>query len=144
MTAASWKGTSMPANAVVGLKPDIDNKGLLDLTRSVIEPGAKIHLVSLIQVGKEQDEPQRLKATETAVDKTADELRSEGYDVETLVQISTVGLGAELASIATRLDADLLVIGLAKRSRVGKALLGSDAQSVMMHATCPVLANRIA
>lgn len=144
MTAASWKGTSMPANAVVGLKPDIDNKGLLDLTRSVIEPGAKIHLVSLIQVGKEQDEPQRLKATETAVDKTADKLRSEGYDVETLVQISTVGLGAELASIATRLDADLLVIGLAKRSRVGKALLGSDAQSVMMHATCPVLANRIA
>lgn len=134
----------MPANAVVGLKPDIDNKGLLDLTRSVIEPGAKIHLVSLIQVGKEQDEPQRLKATETAVDKTADKLRSEGYDVETLVQISTVGLGAELASIATRLDADLLVIGLAKRSRVGKALLGSDAQSVMMHATCPVLANRIA
>lgn len=134
----------MPANAVVGLKPDLDNTDLLDLTRSVIEPGARIHLVSLVQVSKDSDERERLDATRKKVDAVAERLRSDGYTVETLVQISTIGLGAELASIATRLEADLLVIGLAKRSRVGKALLGSDAQSVMMHATCPVLANRIA
>jgi nucleotide-binding universal stress UspA family protein len=133
----------MPANAVVGLKPDLDNTDLLNLTTSVIEAGAKIHLVSLVQVSKESDERERLDATRDHVEKVAERLRADGYDVETLVQISAIGLGAELASIATRLEADLLVIGLAKRSRVGKALLGSDAQSVMMHATCPVLANRI-
>lgn len=134
----------MPANAVVGLKPNLDNTDLLDLTRSVIEPGARIHLVSLVQVSKDSDERERLDATRKKVDAVAEGLRSDGYTVETLVQISTIALGAELASIATRLEADLLVIGLTKRSRVGKALLGSDAQSVMMHATCPVLANRIA
>lgn len=133
----------MPANAVIGLKPDLDNTELLDLTRSVVEPGAQIHLVSLVQVSKDSDERERLDAARTQVEKIAEGLRADGYAVDTLVQISTIALGSELASIATRLEADLLVIGLAKRSRVGKALLGSDAQSVMMHATCPVLANRI-
>ena len=133
----------MPANAVIGLKPDLDNTELLDLTRSVVEPGAQIHLVSLVQVSKDSDERERLDAARTQVEKIAEGLRADGYAVDTLVQISTIALGSELASIATRREADLLVIGLAKRSRVGKALLGSDAQSVMMHATCPVLANRI-
>lgn len=133
----------MPANAVVGLKPGLYHRDLLDLTTSVIESGATIHLVSLVQVSKESDEQERLDATRANVEAVAEDLRGRGFEVDTLVQISAIGLGAELAEIATRLDADLLVIGLAKRSRVGKALLGSDAQSVLMHAMCPVLAQRI-
>lgn len=133
----------MPANAVVGLKPDLYYRDLLDLTTSIVEPGATIHLVSLVQVSKDSDEQERLDATRTKVEAIAEDLRGRGFEVDTLVQISAIGLGAELAEIATRLEADLLVIGLTKRSRVGKALLGSDAQSVLMHAACPVLANRL-
>jgi len=57
------------------------------------------------------------------------------------VRITTKGLsGAEavLRAIADN-DADLAIVGVRNRSRVGKALLGSDAQTVILEATCPVL-----
>lgn len=133
----------MRTNAVVGLKPDLDNRDLLDLATSVVKPGGRLHLVSLVQVGKDSDEAERLEAVRAHTNDIADRLRAEGFDVQTRVEISAVALGLELARIATNVDADLLVLGLAKRSRVGKALLGSDAQAAMMHAECPILATRL-
>jgi nucleotide-binding universal stress UspA family protein len=46
----------------------------------------------------------------------------------------------DLLSIAEASDAELLVIGLRRRSPVGKLILGSNAQRVLLDAQCPVLA----
>jgi nucleotide-binding universal stress UspA family protein len=46
---------------------------------------------------------------------------------------------AVIAEIATRLGADLIVMGTHGRSGLAHALLGSVAERVVQHAHCPVL-----
>jgi nucleotide-binding universal stress UspA family protein len=46
----------------------------------------------------------------------------------------------QLVAVAEEVDAELIIIGLRRRSPVGKLLLGSNAQQILMEATCPVLA----
>lgn len=52
-------------------------------------------------------------------------------------------LAGEIIDLATELDADMIVIGMRRRSPVGKLFLGSTAQDVLLNATVPVLAVRV-
>ncbi|MFE0750307.1 universal stress protein [Gordonia sp. NPDC058843] len=47
---------------------------------------------------------------------------------------------AELIDVSEELSAELIVVGLRRRSRVGKLLLGSNAQRILIDAEVPVLA----
>ncbi len=46
----------------------------------------------------------------------------------------------DLISVANETDADLIVIGLRRRTPVGKLILGSNAQRILLDAPCAVLA----
>ena len=46
----------------------------------------------------------------------------------------------EVLDVLNELNARLCVIGIRRRSAVGKMLLGSNAFRILMHAPCPVLA----
>jgi nucleotide-binding universal stress UspA family protein len=46
----------------------------------------------------------------------------------------------DLIAVAEEVGADFIVIGLRRRSPVGKLILGSNAQRVLLDAPCPVLA----
>ena len=48
--------------------------------------------------------------------------------------------GEDLVELAEETGAAFIVIGLRRRSPVGKLLLGSNAQRVLLDASCPVLA----
>lgn len=58
------------------------------------------------------------------------------------VRQSTRGLAPaeEILSVAAEVSADLIVIGVRKRSPLGKVVTGSTAQQVLLDATCAVLA----
>jgi len=45
-----------------------------------------------------------------------------------------------LIAVAKETSADFIVIGLRRRTPVGKLILGSNAQRILLEAPCPVLA----
>jgi nucleotide-binding universal stress UspA family protein len=46
----------------------------------------------------------------------------------------------DLIAVAEEIEADFIVIGLRRRTPVGKLILGSNAQRILLEAPCPVLA----
>jgi nucleotide-binding universal stress UspA family protein len=69
-----------------------------------------------------------------------DELSASGVTYEIRTPADVQESAEELIRIAETTDADFIVIGLRRRSPVGKLLLGSNAQRVLLDAACPVLA----
>jgi nucleotide-binding universal stress UspA family protein len=67
-------------------------------------------------------------------------LRKEG--IEHLIQQPVRGNDAanEVLQAAEQHRADLIVIGLRRRTPVGKLIMGSTAQQILLEADCPVLA----
>lgn len=129
--------------AVMGVKPDIDAGRLVDLACDVLPAGATIHLVSFVRVGKDEDEPERLEAARQALVRLDGPLADHGLTVQHVVELVLVAAGADLVRYAEEVGADLIITGLAQRSRVGKALIGSDAQRILLSATCPVLSTHL-
>ncbi len=62
--------------------------------------------------------------------------RLAGYDIVQPLGVDTAGL---ILKVVADEKAGLLVIGLRQRSAVGKFLMGSVAQQILMEATVPVL-----
>jgi len=46
----------------------------------------------------------------------------------------------DLISTAEEVNADFIIIGLRRRTPVGKLILGSNAQRILLDASCPVMA----
>lgn len=75
------------------------------------------------------DELDRVRAA-LAADDVAVEVRQE----------VAVDVGDAVVAVAAELDAALVVVGLRRRTPVGKLLMGSVAQRILLEAECPVLA----
>ncbi len=58
---------------------------------------------------------------------------------ETHLWVSSNSTGQNLVQIAELEKIDEIIIGVRKRSKAGKLLLGSTAQYVVLHAPCPVI-----
>ena len=133
----------MFTNILVALKENQPHEPLLDLARRAGFSHSRLHLVTLVRVGIDDDEIQRLRRTERKLEQQAEILTSEGYDASWEASIVAVSAAVDLVRIAATRESDLIVIGLAKRTRVGKALMGSDAQRLLLSAECPVLVRQL-
>ena len=68
------------------------------------------------------------------------ELDGSGLDDEITHNVQRKDPSDVLVDIAEETNAELIVIGLRRRTPVGKLILGSQAQRVLLDANCPVLA----
>jgi nucleotide-binding universal stress UspA family protein len=99
------------------------------LSRAISE--ARIRQSELVVVAVSPDEGSASLAAELA----ATGIPHRIHDTD-----GTLEPAEELINAAESLDADFIVIGLRRRSPVGKRLLGSNAQRVLLDASCAVLA----
>lgn len=90
----------------------------------------------------------RLVVVHGLVDDTVDQasvaavrevLLDAGVEHEVLVPEAGSDAADELVDVAEERGAEIIVIGLRRRSPVGKLILGSHAQRVLLDAPCPVL-----
>jgi nucleotide-binding universal stress UspA family protein len=94
--------------------------------------------------GGERDELAQVMSYREEFEQLQRELEASGVTFR-LVEYARGNSPAEdLVAVATDQEADLIVIGIRRRSPVGKLVLGSNAQDVLLQSTCPVLAVKAA
>lgn len=83
-------------------------------------------------------------APETEVAGLTEQLQASGIPYEIRAASDAHDPADEVLRAAESADVEFIVIGLRRRSPVGKLLLGSNAQRVLLDAACPVLAVKAA
>jgi nucleotide-binding universal stress UspA family protein len=68
------------------------------------------------------------------------ELDATGLDYEVVHSVERKDGAEVLVDLAAETNAELVVIGIRRRTPVGKLILGSQAQRILLEAECPVLA----
>ena len=100
---------------------------------------ARLVVVNSHRGGSEFDSSAASEA-EAQLDTVRKQLDESGvpYDIRQLVR--GFEPADDLVSLADANKAELIVIGLRRRTPVGKLILGSNAQRILLDAHCPVLA----
>lgn len=101
--------------------------------------GARMVVVSSSK-GESHVDPTRPQTSALAMKAAA--LRQSGLEVEVRNLETARDPAAAIISVADEVGATLVVLGLRRRTAVGKLLLGSTAQRVLLEAGCSVLAVR--
>ena len=113
---------------------------------SVTTQQAKAHNADILVVTALEGEPHEqlhdIEKAEQALQSAKTILTSDngGCETKLLLSESNKSAGEQLVECARKENVDLIVIGVKKRSKVGKMLTGSNAQFVILEADCPVLA----
>jgi nucleotide-binding universal stress UspA family protein len=101
--------------------------------------GAKIEVVKSVT----RNHPLNQSLVQETEEKLEREIRNHfnknNMSYETHLLISSRSAGNSLIWFAELEKIDEIIIGARKRSKVGKLLLGSTAQYVVLHAPCPVI-----
>jgi nucleotide-binding universal stress UspA family protein len=100
---------------------------------------AKLVVVNSHRGGREFDRDDALES-EAQLKEVRDELSAAGVEHEIRQLVRGMDPAEDLINVATDVAAEFIVIGLRRRTPVGKLILGSNAQRILLDAPCPVLA----
>lgn len=129
---------------VVGYVPK--SEGRAALRRGAEEAqlrGAKLVVVNSHRGGRDFDRDDAVE-TEAQLQEVRDELDAVGVEHEIRQLVRGMDPAEDLINVASEVGADFIVIGLRRRTPVGKLILGSNAQRILLESPCPVLAVKAA
>lgn len=125
---------------VVGYVPTREGRAALATAASEARlRNTKLVVINSNRGGRDLDaeEARRYEDELTAVRKQLDEAGVE-HEVRQLVR--GMEPAEDLIAVAEEIGAQMIVIGLRRRTPVGKLILGSNAQRILLDAPCAVLA----
>ena len=124
-------------NILVGYIPTPEGVAAIDwATAEAQHHGASLFVLN---TGKDGNYADPQFATAEDIDALDAQLGAAGLAHTMLRPTDGVNAADSLLSAADQNDADLIVIGVRRRSPVGKLITGSTAQAVMLGADCPVV-----
>ncbi|MBJ7358331.1 universal stress protein [Nocardioides sp.] len=125
---------------VVGYVPKPEGEAAL--TAAIAE--ARLRSSTLVVVnshrGGESFDAEKSAKSDAEMDAVKQKLEGSGVDFEIRQLVRGFEPAEDLIGLAESMDAELIVIGLRRRTPVGKLILGSNAQRILLDARCPVLA----
>jgi nucleotide-binding universal stress UspA family protein len=124
---------------VVGFVPRPEGRAALRLAAEEARlRDARLVVVNSHRGGREFDNAQPESGGQ--LDEVREQLKATGVQHEVRQLVRGMDAAEDLVSVAGEVGADFIVIGLRRRSPLGKLILGSSAQRVLLDAPCPVLA----
>ena len=125
---------------VVGYVDTPEGEAALDRAiREAGQLGARVVVISSHKGGSSLDKNEAAEIAES-LDEVRARLEESGVEHEVRQIVRGQDPADDLVAVAEEVDADLIVIGLRRRTPVGKLIMGSNAQQVLLDAGCPVLA----
>ena len=129
---------------VVGYVPKPEGKAALRLASEEAKlRGSSLVVVNSHRGGRDFDRDDAVES-ESQLDEVRDELKDAGVEFQIRQLVRGMDPAEDLINVAEEVSADVIVIGLRRRSPVGKLILGSNAQRILLDAPCPVLAVKAA
>jgi len=125
---------------VVGYVPTAEGRAALK--RAALEcklRNARLVVINSNRGGRDLDNEQA-ELYERELAEVKAELDAAGITHEERQLVRGLEPAEDLIAVAEEVGADFIVIGLRRRSPVGKLILGSNAQRILLEAPCPVLA----
>jgi nucleotide-binding universal stress UspA family protein len=99
---------------------------------------AEILLVSSSEGGKSED-PEEISKISTRLEEIKTTLMQEGIPCEVTQLARGLSPGEDIVFYADENHVDMIYVGIQKKSRTSKLLLGSTAQYIILKASCPVI-----
>jgi nucleotide-binding universal stress UspA family protein len=125
---------------VVGYVPKAEGRAAL--RRGAEEArlrGARMVVINSARGGRDFEASDAVRS-EAELDAVREQLAEAGLEAEVRQLVRGMDVAEDLIAVAEETSADFIVIGLRRRTPVGKLILGSNAQRILLDAPCPVLA----
>jgi nucleotide-binding universal stress UspA family protein len=98
---------------------------------------AKLYVISSSEGGKGED-PEEIGRIRMELKQIEADLAQEGIQVEVEELVRGLSPGEDIVTFAEENDVDQVYVGIRKKSRTSKLILGSTAQFIILKCKCPV------
>jgi nucleotide-binding universal stress UspA family protein len=125
-------------SVVVGFVPTREGEAALE--HAIREAGARGVRLVVVNTSRGDATVDPRYADDEQLEALRAQLAASGVEHDLVHASRGVDASEEILEVAEQQRAELIVIGLRRRSAIGKLLMGSTAQRVLLDAACPVLA----